>query len=276
MRSKQTKRRKSLIFLSILGVILLAAVAVAAVQWDTIKALVISKQYSDEDLGQMLADDDKSMDEIINKLPGVAIYPLTEDNSEKLRSGDLTEEEAIALLLTPPDPSEVSPTPSAADKAEYPEPTPAQTEDSVVSEPEEVPENPVAPEASETPEPEPSAAPGAKEAESRIAQIIAQIYILRENMTSQLESVLGKAKTEYKALPKAEQTKSKKIEVASKYLSEALTLEQTCDGQVNDLLAELNTLLVETGGDASVVEEIRKAYKQEKALKKSYYINLYS
>jgi hypothetical protein len=59
-------------------------------------------------------------------------------------------------------------------------------------------------------------------------------------------------------------------------MSLATRLENTCDSQIEAILKDLEVYLNETESDTGAVAEIRKAYKEEKYLKKSYLLSQYS
>ncbi len=109
--------------------------------------------------------------------------------------------------------------------------------------------------------------------DAELAGMVGEIYVLRASFTGQLDGLLQQAKEEYISLPEAERDKQKG-KLASKYLSMAGSLESSCDAQMEDILSRIEAHLKKTGGDTALVKEIRKAYENEKALKKSYYMSL--
>ena len=52
-------------------------------------------------------------------------------------------------------------------------------------------------------------------------------------------------------------------------------LEGECDAQMDSLLSQINDELVRTGGDTSVVSQIKTAYQNEKSLTKSALMDKY-
>ncbi|MDR0491830.1 MAG: hypothetical protein LBH28_11370 [Oscillospiraceae bacterium] len=244
MEKKKKRKRKWLrILLSALGVILITAVAVTIWQWNNISALITSRKYTTEELGQMLEDNEAKTEAILDKLPTESLRPLTEDEKEKLKSGELLEDEAVALVMSPALPPE----PGGVKQTETPEP-----------------------EASK-----PEAPYELGEGELKVAEQIARIYVLRDLMTANLDSLFSRAKDEYSSHPPEERTGVKRQQIAMKYLGEATSLENSCDAQMDAILKDLEGVLKDFGGDTSVVPEIRQAYRNEKMTKKAYYLNRY-
>lgn len=108
-----------------------------------------------------------------------------------------------------------------------------------------------------------------------LAAMVGEIYALRSSFVGQLDGLLQQAKAEYSALS-PEQREKQKSSLASKYMGLAGGLESSCDGQMEAILSRIQKHLKETGGDTSLVKEIRKVYENEKALKKSYYMSMMS
>jgi len=109
--------------------------------------------------------------------------------------------------------------------------------------------------------------------DAQLAAMVGEIYALRSSFVGQLDGLLQQAKAEYGALS-PEQREKQKSALASKYIGMAGGLESRCDGQMEAILGRIQKHLKETGGDTSLVKEIRKVYENEKALKKSYYMSL--
>jgi hypothetical protein len=198
-------------------------------------------------------------------LPEVSVRSLTEDDKVKLKNRELTEDEVVALIMQP-QPSESKTSDTQRSEAAN-NPSAPIASDPIGSGQTDEPMNP---RQAETPDPE------INENKARMAELIATIYVLRESMTNQLDGILESVKAEYISLPEEERTDAKKREIAMRAVAEASSLEHACDTQMNGILRELETLLKEAGRDLGVAAEIRQAYAEEKSLKKSYYLSLYS
>jgi len=112
-----------------------------------------------------------------------------------------------------------------------------------------------------------------QEYDAELAAMVGEIYALRTSFVGQLDDLLEQAKAEYVALP-AEEREKQKMTLAGRYINIAGGLEASCDQQMEDILSRIQAHLQETGGDLSLIDEIRQVYKDEKALKKSYYMSM--
>ena len=111
--------------------------------------------------------------------------------------------------------------------------------------------------------------------DAQLAAMVGEIYALRTSFVGQLDGLLQQAKAEYSALS-PEQREKQKSSLTSKYIGLAGNLESSCDSQMEAILSRIQKHLKETGGDTSLIKEIRKVYENEKALKKSYYMSMMS
>lgn len=109
--------------------------------------------------------------------------------------------------------------------------------------------------------------------DAELATMVGEIYGLRASFIGQLDGLLEQAKAEYGALSPAEREKQKKS-LTNKYIGLAGGLESSCDAQMEAILGRMQKHLKATGGDSSLIKEIRKTYENEKALKKSYYMSM--
>ncbi|MDR1329739.1 MAG: hypothetical protein LBK23_09080 [Oscillospiraceae bacterium] len=246
---KKRRRKWLRALLCALGAVVIAITAAALWQRENIRALINSKQYSGAEIERMLAEQDVNAGKILEKLPDISIRPLTEDEKEKVRSGELSENEALNMMLG-----------SAGNS--YPRPPPSGTVAGDGNVKTSAPPDPV-------PSPE-------DERQKRAAELVAKVYVLRESMTGQIDGLISAAKSDYGALPEEERTAAKKQELAARYLGEISAMEGSCDAQMKEIVGELEAILKEIGADASAAAEIMQAYKEEKNLKKSYFLSQYS
>ncbi|MHC1749602.1 MAG: hypothetical protein AB9856_15125 [Cellulosilyticaceae bacterium] len=107
-----------------------------------------------------------------------------------------------------------------------------------------------------------------------VQDAVSKMYGLKAQYVGKLGSVEQRAKSDYLSLPKAQRGMKGKQKIISKYVSYAMGLEGSCDGQVEAVLSELEVKLQKSGGDTSIVRTMRSAYKNEKSLKKAYYMSL--
>ncbi len=109
--------------------------------------------------------------------------------------------------------------------------------------------------------------------DAELSAMVGEIYALRGSFEGQANSLVQQAKNEYYALS-AEERKAQRGALASKYLGIAAGLEASCDAQMEGILSRISAYLQQTGGDTSLVGQIRSVYQNEKALKKSQYMSL--
>lgn len=223
------------------GIILFVFIVAAGVLFmcfkSELKAYILSKQYkSASEIETKIYDSEKKQEEIIKEYTPVEIHPLSEDDEKALASGEITVEEAVGKIIS-----------GSAKK-------PEQTQ----SEGDNVKEN----------------ADSEKEkTERKTAEYIAKIYALKGKYSALISAADEEMAVEFYKLPKNQQTTSNKYKIAAKKSKEILNLQKKCDGEVNQILNGLQKLLNDSGQPTDIVEQIKKAYAEEKELTKAYYIN---
>ena len=95
---------------------------------------------------------------------------------------------------------------------------------------------------------------------------------MKASYSGQVDGLVSQAKQEYIA----GKGKVSKLTIGKKYMGMAGALEAQCDGQMEAILAEIKEELKKTGGDLSLVDEIRAAYKSEKSAKKAALLEEYA
>ena len=109
----------------------------------------------------------------------------------------------------------------------------------------------------------------------KVSELVAKIYVIKANFTSTLSTFESNIIASYKAFPKEQHTTATKAKIVSDNMGYVAGLEAQCDAQVKAVTDELSALMKENGKDTSLVDAINSAYKNEKELKKAYYISLY-
>ena len=169
------------------------------------------------------------------------VRPLTEEETEQLNSGEITEEEAVDLILGKTD---TETTPDGGETT---------TESTTVT------------------------TDANSEKNDEIARLIGEIYVLKAKFSSELKNiedwVIEKYREYTKEYGEGNIPYSVKAKVGKKAYNDALALEAECDAKMEEILTKLTTLLEETGQSTAVVTEIRAAYENEKLLAKSYYMD---
>ncbi|MBR5480028.1 MAG: hypothetical protein IKU84_07600 [Clostridia bacterium] len=109
-----------------------------------------------------------------------------------------------------------------------------------------------------------------------VNKYLKQIYALKAEFLGKLANLKDEAQAEFYKFPLPERTKANKTAVMTDKLIDCYELENQCDIKIEALLKELKTELEKINADTAIVAEIRKAYKEEKSVKKAYYIKLAS
>ncbi len=108
-----------------------------------------------------------------------------------------------------------------------------------------------------------------------VNRCVSTLYSMESRYIAGIEDVLARAYAEYVKTAKRDKDTAAMSTVGSKYIKEIYALEAQCDGEVEALLAQLKTELEGVGADISIIEKMRSAYKNEKQLKRSYYMKKY-
>ncbi len=266
------------ILLIILAVLIIAVGVIAYLYRDVlaqIPSLYKSMMYSNDEISSMQAENDKKQNEILNELVEGTMRDLTDEERALLASGELSKEEALALIqgLLPSLDITVEVT-----ETSVPETTEEITE--VTTEVTTVADTsaPVVTTAATTaPKDEPAAADDKAAKENRISEIIAEIYLLRATYINKIDELLVATKEEFYKLPKEQRNTKGKLMTIDRYLRpKGNELEAECDAKMNELLTEMKALLLELNMSTDIIGEIEAAYKEQKQLKTAELYGLYS
>lgn len=243
------------------GVLALFLAGTAGAAWwqrDNIKALMTAVQYSEEELAQKLEENQQAIQNAVNAAPEVVIRDVTDEERAALKDGTLTQEELIDRLLNTEAPdASAPPQPSGPGEGETQPP-------GAVSAPATQPE---------TPPPEAAAPLPEADYQKQLSAIVAEVYVLREQYTIELDNMYAAAKAEYKAMPKSKRTTEKLSKWAMGYVSRANQLEKKCDASMDSVVERMEKLIKENNGDLSLVDTVVYTYASEKSLKKAFYMS---
>lgn len=268
MKRKNIQKRH--IVLILLLVLLMGLAAVAVWQRENIKAVLDYANYSQEELEERLQQNDQTIKDAVEAIPEVTIRDVTEEEKQALREGTLSQEELVNRLLGGQDQQEENSAPSAD-----PQPS-ASPESSVSPEPSKEPEAEPSASASpaESPSPEPSQSPSSEEDyQKALSELIARVYVLREEYLILLDNLQEEATADYKGTPKAQRTTSWLASFVSGYLAKGTALEKQCDKKMDAIVIEMETLIKKYNGDLSLVDTMISTYANEKSLKKAWYMS---
>lgn len=239
-------KQKNIILLIILIIILVVAGLVAYKYQNYFSAFYHVVTNSNEKLEEKKLETDQRAIETIKEYGIETVRPLSEEETAKLNSGELTEEDAVNIVLG---------------KLNAETDNKPQTDKNKDNSSANSSENSVSSKEFE-------------EKNAEIAQLIGKIYVLKAKFSGELDGVEDWVYAEIKKLtPEEKKSKASKVRIGREAYSMALALEADCDSQMNDILDRLTVLLEETGQSTALVSEIRKAYENEKKVAISYYMD---
>jgi len=201
------------VLILLLALILLFA-AVSVWQWDNVKVIFTAINHTQEEIDALVKESESKTDRILSKLSESELNNLSDEDKAKLISGEITEDEALAIIRGSND-------------------------------------------------------------NSKVDDIISRMYVLRSEYLGALSSLEAEARGAGKSIPKKQRTISKKLELMETYTGRAAALESQCNAKMESLISELEAELKRTGGDMSLISEVRSAYEAEKAAKKSQLLGKY-
>ncbi|MBO5136139.1 MAG: hypothetical protein J6C17_02015 [Clostridia bacterium] len=111
--------------------------------------------------------------------------------------------------------------------------------------------------------------------QAEITKYILRLYELKSEYLGRAEALIQKAKSEFYSLPADDRNVDNRTKIILKYSKDAYSALAQCDSEVNKICNSLEKYLKDNKADTSIVSEIKKAYEEEKTLKKAYYINKY-
>ena len=236
------KKRKTgrTVLLIVLAVLVLAVGLLAWRFRKEIQAFTISRQYSTAELEGQLADNDQTIRDAVEASSDVTVRAPTEEEREALRDGSLTQEELIGRLTGE----------SAAGSSDSAPETAAPEEQPVEQAPVEPPEY-----------------------QKQLSALIAQVYVLREEYLAALDNMETSAKADYRALSDSQRTAGKLASLVSDYIGRATRLEKECDGKMDAIIAQMETLIQANNGDMGLTDTVFNTYVNEKSLKKAWYMS---
>lgn len=175
--------------------------------------------------------------------PDISVREPTEEEREGLADGSLTKEDLVQDLV----------------------------DDAVVQPPSD-PETPPPDQDTPAEQPAPPSQPVQTEYERRLAELIAEAYVLREEYIVTLDRLYAEAETALAACMEQENAEDETASLVSSYLTTATELELQCDGQIDTIVAEMETLIRDNHGDMRLVDSLVETYVTEKAAKKAWYL----
>ena len=204
----------------------LMVLALGALAWrfrEEIHAFRIARQYSTGELQEQLDGTDQTIRDAVDASGDITVRAPTDEEKQALRDGTLTQDELVGRLTG--------------------------SEENAASD--------TKPEKTEKPSEEPDAQ---QEYQKALSELIAKVYVLREEYTNALEDMETAAKADYYALPDGQRSVSKLAPLVSSYLAKATALEKECDGKMDAVIAEMERLIKENNGDMSLTDTVFDTY----------------
>ena len=279
--AKPKKRRTGqIVFLCIL-LLLLAVLGGVVWRYRAGLAILIDNfGKSSEQVSAEREDYEKKTQALLDKLSGggITLAALSEADRARLKNGEITPAEAVAIIMglagSTAAESTAAPTePPALDATTVPAETTAPAGTTVPAETTApaattAPVTPVGPATSDATTEVTVTAPATSTARS-VEDVISEIYLLRAEFLNKIDLMIADGTAEVEATPKEKRTLTFKIELMNRYMDRGNALEKECDARMELLLAELETALRQSGGDLSLIDEVRALYAQEKKLYKA-------
>lgn len=252
------KKKKILLFVSAVIVLILAVAFVA--NYDLIMVIKDGLFETQETISQKKDEETLKQEQALKDAGVSNVRPLTEEETKELTEGNLSEEEVVKIITGQATMEDVK-----------------ENKNNTGQKNEEKPQDKNNPAKDEQPENNKPSQPDNKKAEefnNKIAELVGKIYIIEARFTSEIGALEKWAVDEYNHTKKAEKAQKKK-ELAAYGLPKLTALEQSCDSEVNAVLAELQKVLKEAGQSTELVNQIKDAYMNKKKLTKSYYLSEY-
>lgn len=282
--------KKTLSIVLIIFFVLLGVVAAACVwQWDNIKAVYIALNSTPEKINSLINENETKTNKILEKITDVKMRPLTDEERKQLETGELSEEDALKLIMgkdkeadlfdiydddifDKSDKSNITKDKSNKNKSD----SFKGKDDIILKKDSKV--NKALQNKKENNNADASKGDNTynKGTSASVDAIIAKIYLLRAEYLNALSNLEGEARSAASSIAPKDRTTSKKLELVERFTSKGASLEGQCDAKMEKLLTELKVALEKSGGDMSVISQIRSVYASEKQLKKSELFSKYN
>lgn len=291
---KKGLKKVLLIICMIILILLLALIGVAVWQKDNIKAFVLSRRYSSEEIIEQISEIDNQLKQEIEKYFPDGIREYTEEEKEEIKSGKTSEKQVLAKILSEKNEEleakenmteeelkiyeniveiqkELAPNITVKkDTSEIVVPKPIEkksnSEINVVGEKSQT--------GSSNSKPNSANKGNTVTAESIISKYVSELYTLESKYISAIEGIVASAKSEAKSKGLTKKDTSQLLSVGAKYTGNINSLEASCDAEVENVITNLTRDLNRLGADTSIISTIRTAYANEKSLKRAYYMNM--
>lgn len=230
------------VILSIFLVILIALGIVAYVNRNTVGALIDALRYSNEEVEQQMQENNKDLQEFIEKDENIVVRDLTEEEKIALNENKITQEDAVSIITGEKTLEEVLDNNN--------EEKPSEDKPSGKDEPQK-PSNNVA-----------------VDSDKRISELIASLYVEKNTRLGAFDSLKAQVYQEYKSIEGVDH-ETKKWDLINKYTPVLAQWEKDCDSVVYGIIDQIKAELKKAGKDESIATKLKEAYLNEKKLKKA-------
>ncbi len=228
------------IVLAVVLVILIGLGVIAYINRNTIAALFDAMKYTNEEVQQKMQENQKDLQEFIEKDENIVVRDLTEEEKKALNENKITQDDAISII------------------------TGEKTLEEAISNNEEKPDdNP-----SGKVEPQNPSANASGNSDKRISELIASLYVEKNTRLAAFDSLKAQVYQEYKGIEGVEH-ETKKWDLINKYTPVLAQWESDCDSVVYGIIDEIKAELKKAGKDESIATKLRESYLNEKKLKKA-------
>lgn len=234
------------ILLTFLMIMVIIAAGVFIWQYDNIAALINGLNNSTEDLAVKIDDHRNKLKTEVKKYVPETIEDISAEDEQKLLKGEMNIDEIAEKYNLP---------------IEY-------MKDEEVLIPEKVLDEIIVSDDLQS--------DNIKKIEKEIGDSVARMYALKAKYVNKLGELEREVIKEYTKLPKSKQNTEGKKELVMSNIDYVASLEKTCDTEVGKVVSSLEKNLKELGGDLEIIQVLKKAYTDEKELKKSYYLSIYN
>lgn len=251
-------KKRTIIFLVVLFVFVVTVGVLVYTNRNTLTAMYYTFTNQNDKLEQKKLNTDERAMDVIREFGIESVRPLTEDETKKLSNGEITEQQAVDMVLGRN---------NETDEPEKESEQPGTVEGNSAGNTGTKNNNPSVSNTSDE----------YKAKNEEIAELIGKMYVLKAQFTSDLSDIEDWVKDEYwkytKQYGEGNVPSSVKMKIGQTAYANALTLEKDCDAQVNVIFNRITTLLKETKQSTVIVDEMKAAYDNEKMVAKSYYMS---
>ena len=203
---------------------------------------------------------------------------LTDDDLDKLLSGEITLDELTDESAAPSDgeqeaaasapQEEADAAASPAGSAASPEASSSRTESSTASSSGKKENTPVTSSSGTSSAAEkPSSSAGKQEAayETEVKALLKQLYSVKARAEAELNSCIAGAKAEFKALPESQQTQARKVSIVLARSGRLYAMQAAYDREVESIVSQMRAVLTANGQSTALADQAMASYKAQKS-----------